>query len=202
VQAPLLTYVTDTATVPEHVLLERLGTLAARAPTVMPRVAVQLRDPFRATRDLLLLAKRLRAHADELGYRLLVNDRIDVAILARADGVHLGRASMCAADARRLLGPDAFVSIACHDTADVLAAARAGADACTLSPVFASPGKGPPLGTEAIVAAKRALADAGLAIAVVALGGIDASSALLAFDAGADGVASIRAEVPASSLRP
>jgi thiamine-phosphate pyrophosphorylase len=90
-------------------------------------------------------------------------------------------------------GREPFVSVACHAPSDVVAAAREGADAAVLSPIFASPGKGAPLGPAALAEARRALDDAGFShVHLVALGGIDASRAPSCFAAGAGGVAAIR----------
>lgn len=198
---PRLVYVTDTATVAEAELLGRIERIARTAPELLPAVAVQLRDLGLPTPLYVALARRLRAHSRALGYRFFVNDRVDVALLVAADGVHLGGGSMSIADARLLLGARAFVSVACHRVDEVAAAARAGADACSLSPIFESPGKGRALGPEIIAEARASLASRGLAIGIVALGGIDDATAQLALRAGADGVAAIRAEIAPKQLR-
>lgn len=195
---PLLTYVTDTRVVDGERLLARLDRFRREAPDLTPRVAVQVRDLGRSGRELATTARDLARGARALGCRLVVNDRIDLALLVGADGVHLGRTSVSIADARRLLGPAALVSVACHAPAEVVVAARLGATCCTLSPIFASPGKDAPLGVEAIGEARRLLAQAGLTIGLVALGGIDADTAKDALAEGADGVAAIRAEIPAA----
>jgi thiamine-phosphate pyrophosphorylase len=103
--------------------------------------------------------------------------------------VQLGEGSVRVREARSLLGDRAWIGRSCHDERGLAEALADGADAVTLSPLFASPGKGEPLG-EARFAALRARFPA---LFVVALGGIDARNAHRAFAAGADAVAAIRA---------
>lgn len=198
-RAPLFTLITATSAVPEPDLLARLAGLAALPPEVRARVAVQLRDPELPPRALLALGRRLREATAAMGAALLVNDRLDLALLLGADGVHLGRRSVALADARALLGDAVFVSVACHDLADVDRAAAAGADAVVLSPIFASPAKGPPLGPGALRAARARLDQIPRPAALLALGGVDAGTAPACLAAGADGVAAIRAD-PAAVL--
>jgi thiamine-phosphate pyrophosphorylase len=197
-EAPRLTYITDTRTIVQKELFDRLERLVRRAPSRSHRFAVQLRDPQLSGRELMFFAKELRTRTRELGIRLIVNDRADVAHLVGAHGLHLGRESITIDDARRLFGPSFFISIACHSAAEVVQAANAGATACTLSPIFASPQKGAPLGLEAIREARSLLSASGVDIGLVALGGIDSKTAGLAIDAGADGVAAIRSEIDPS----
>jgi thiamine-phosphate pyrophosphorylase len=193
VHTPRLLYVSDTRVVPADALVARLERAATLPEGLRARLGVQLRDPELSSRALLALGARLRAVTGAMGASLVVNDRIDLALALGADGVHLGRRSLGVDDARALLGSAAWISVACHDLADVEAAARAGASAVTLSPIFASPGKGTPLGSSALSRARRALA--GTRTDLIALGGIDAAGALACFGAGADGVAVIRADL-------
>lgn len=192
---PRWTQITASAVAPEPVVLERLSALAALPPEARARAAVQLRDPELSGRELHALGRRLRDATAALGASLVVNDRVDLALLLGADGVHLGRRSVGVADARALLGAGVFVSVACHSVDEVLRAADAGADAAVLSPIFATPGKGPPLGLEALREARARLASASRSVAIIALGGVDAASAPACLAAGADGVAAIRADL-------
>jgi thiamine-phosphate pyrophosphorylase len=192
---PIVQLITDLTTVPETAVFERLRRAAQLPPEARSRLDVQLRDPSLSTHELLRLAHALRAATADLGARLVVNDRVDIALLAGADGVHLGRASMSVAQARSLLGPLAWISTSAHSVADVVAAAAAGANAALLSPIFASPGKGAPLGPGALAEARAALRVAGHALCLYALGGVTAESAPRCFEAGAGGVAAIRADL-------
>lgn len=112
------------------------------------------------------------------------------------DGVHLPEASAAEVPAvRSHLGDAAIITVACHGIAAVLRAAELGADAVLLSPIFASPGKGTPIGLDAITAARAALDGQRFSTRLVGLGGIDERSADLCLRAGADGVAVIRADL-------
>jgi thiamine-phosphate pyrophosphorylase len=87
-------------------------------------------------------------HAAAPGVRVLVNDRADIAIACRCAGVHLRGDSISPAEIRRI-APEGFViSVSCHSIEDVLRADAEGADLVLLSPIFASPGKGEPLGLD------------------------------------------------------
>jgi thiamine-phosphate pyrophosphorylase len=192
VEPPRIVQITDSTALPEAALFARIAS-ASRLPIERRRFAVQLRDPGLSGRALADLGVRLRAVTRACGVALIVNDRLDLARALGADGAHLGRRSLTVADARALLGPAAWISVACHDVDDVIRAATAGADAVTLSPIFASPGKGRPLGLPALQAARAALG--ALPTALHALGGVDLATAPACFAAGADGVASIRADL-------
>ena len=191
--APRIVQITDPSALPDAALFARLRAVGALAPEERARFAVQLRSPEVSSRALADLGLRLRAATRPLGVALVINDRLDLALALGADGVHLGRRSVTIADARLLLGPAAWISVACHDVDDVVRAALDGADAVTLSPIFASPGKGTPLGAAALGAARAATG--ARPIAIYALGGVDRASAPLCFAAGADGVAAIRADL-------
>jgi thiamine-phosphate pyrophosphorylase len=166
------------------------------------RAAVHLREKDLAGRELLALALALGAVCRRRGQLLLVNDRLDVALAAGADGVHLPSAGVPPGDARRLVGAGRLVGVSCHSAADVARARAAGADFAFLSPIHDTPSKrefGPPIGVEALREA------AALGLPLVALGGITAANAPEAFAAGARGVAAIRAWLmapdPAAALR-
>ena len=169
---------------------EEMETRAARLLAAVPAgsTALQLRDRRRSARALLALAERLRSLCARHDALFLVNDRIDVARAVDADGAHLGGRSIDVADARRLLGDGAFLSVAAHDLRDVEAAVAGGASAALVSPIFATPGKGPPRGL-ALVAEARVVA---ARMPIYALGGIDAARAGDCVAAGADGVAAMR----------
>jgi thiamine-phosphate pyrophosphorylase len=149
-------------------------------------VLVQVRE-----KDLdggLLLA--LVRSALATGARVVVNDRVDVALAAGAHGVHLPERGLAIADARALLGPHALIGASRHDLAGVAEAAAAGANFIQLGPIWPSPGKGEPLGTDALARAREVIAGRAQ---LVAVGGIDSRErADAALAAGADVVAAIR----------
>lgn len=146
-------------------------------------VTFGVRDHDATARARSALARSLITIARPHGARVLVHDRVDLALAVDADGVHLAERSIETAEARALGAR--YVSRSCHDAAGI-AAAR-GCDAITLSPLFASPKKGEPLGIARFTALARTTR-----VPVIALGGIDASNAHEAIAAGAVGVAMIR----------
>jgi thiamine-phosphate pyrophosphorylase len=133
-------------------------------------VAVQLREKDLDARPLLELARALRAVCDRHGAKLLVNERIDVALAADADGVHLPFDSVGANQARKLLGPSRLIGCSTHSPPDIAGAAHEGADFVVFGPVFDPISKGaygPAWGTAGCAAACRAAS-----IPVLALGGV------------------------------
>ena len=120
------------------------------------------------------------------GARVMVNDRVDVALAAGAYGVHLPERGMAIADVRAI-APQLAIGVSRHTIEGVRAAA--GADYVQLGPIWRTPGKGEPLGPLALEGA-RAVTTAKL----VAVGGIETLERVRAARrAGADGVAAIRA---------
>ncbi|HJZ88284.1 MAG TPA: thiamine phosphate synthase [Polyangia bacterium] len=166
-----------------YVITELEGADAAGALAPSEQWAIQLRDREASGAALLAAAERLA----RAGHRVYVNDRVDVALAAGCEGVQLGGSSVEVADARALGGPELGVGVSIHAPAEAAAARAAGADFCVLAPIFASPGKGPPLGLGALAEAARA------GLPVYALGGVDESNAAACLHAGAAGVAAIRA---------
>jgi thiamine-phosphate pyrophosphorylase len=153
---------------------------------------VQIREKDLDGGPLLALARVAIA----AGARVAINDRVDVAVAAGADGVHLPERGLAIADARALLGgdDDRVLGVSCHDLAGVRGAIAAGVDLVQLGPIWETPGKGPAIGTDALAAARAAIRDAGAATRLVAIGGIDSPERIAAAArAGADAVAAIRA---------
>ena len=144
----------------------------------------QVRAKGLPDRDLLALAQLVIAAVRPVGASVMVNDRVDVALAAGADGVHLGAEDLPVRAARRL-APDLLVGATCRDAASVARAAAEGASYAGFGPVFASASK-PDLPPARGVAALR---DATGALPIVAIGGIDPGGARAARAAGASGVA-------------
>jgi len=126
------------------------------------------------------------------GARIVVNDRLDIALAAGAQGVHLGGRSMRPGQVRAVIPaaePAFWVGVSCHSSADVLAAEIAGADYAMLGPIFETPSKlsyGPPLGLSILKEAVRQRR-----IPVLALGGITPERVRACLQAGAAGIAGI-----------
>jgi thiamine-phosphate pyrophosphorylase len=128
----------------------------------------------------------------------IVNDSIELALAARADGVHVGRDDAQAARARAAL-PAGIIGVSCYDKPGLAAAAReAGADYVAIGSVFASSSK-PHAARASLANVREAKALSGLPVA--AIGGIDQRNAAHAIDAGADMVAVIAAVFDAPDVR-
>lgn len=132
--------------------------------------AVQLREKDLTAAELYPLALELRDLTRRFGARLLINDRIDVALAVEADGVHLGGQSLPVAAVRRILGDRMLIGVSTHRTEEILPATAAGADFVTFGPVYETPSKlhyGDPVGLSAL---ERACAIS--PVPVFALGGV------------------------------
>lgn len=139
-------------------------------------------------RSLMALTERVIGAVRGAGAVVTVNDRLDVALAAGADGVHLGSADLAVAAARRI-APDLLIGATCRSRADVERAASEGASYAGFGPVFVTASKDglpSPLGIGAIGPAAGVLP-------LVAIGGVDGGSARSVVDAGAHGVAVIGA---------
>jgi len=182
-KAPRLVLVTDPAFDADVIARTVAAVLAA-----VPGACVQLRDRHASDDAIAPLAERIRSITRARGGSFVVNRRLALAKRVHADGVHVDVADVAAARAEWPL--PAIVGSPAHTDEDVAHARAAGASFVLVSPVFASPGKGAPRGTDAI---RSARAIAGTDLGVVALGGVTSENARECFEAGADGVAAIRA---------
>jgi thiamine-phosphate pyrophosphorylase len=195
-EPPRVILISSVDQVPAPELIARIRAAAPLPLSLRQRLAVMLRDPALSGRALYQLGASLREATSALGASFVVNDRLDLALALGADGAHLGRLSVATKDARALLGPSAWISRACHSVDEVVKSAAEGANAAFLSPIFASPGKAPPLGVEALALAREALDRQGSqAVSLVALGGIDPNVAGPCFAAGAGALAAIRGDL-------
>lgn len=148
----------------------------------------QVRAKDLGGRDLTALVEGVVSLVRPAGAVVTVNDRLDVALAAGADGVHLGSADLPVAAARRV-APDLLVGATFRSRAEVERAASDGADYAGFGPVFATaskPGLPAPVGVPAVSAAAGVLP-------LVAIGGLDAGRAASVLAAGAHGVAVIGA---------
>lgn len=162
--------------------------------------AVQLRAKDVGGREMYELAVGLK---ELLGRRgsgtlFLVNDRVDVALAAGADGVHLGWDDLPPARARLLLGEEKVLGVSASSTAEALAALEAGADYLGAGPVYPTGTKadaGEPIGLEGL----REITGR-VDIPVVAIGGITVDRVREVLEAGASGVAVISAVIGADDM--
>lgn len=156
---------------------------------------VQLREKHLSTRELITEARALVELLRPHGIPLIVNDRVDVALAADADGVHLGQSDMQISDAREILGGGRIIGISAESIGDAVRAEREGADYIGISPVFATTTKkdiAAPLGLEGVRQIRKAVR-----LPLVGIGGISIANAAEVMRSGADGVAVVSAIVSA-----
>ena len=157
---------------------------------------VQLRDKLGSTRRMIETARAIKAALGSSGVPLLINDRVDVALAAGADGVHVGWDDMAVADARRLLGRDAIIGLSIKTAEQVAAAPAEFLDYACIGGVFETSSKDnpdPPVGIQGFVRLASAIRARAPKLPVGAIAGIDAANAGAVIAAGADGVAVISA---------
>jgi thiamine-phosphate pyrophosphorylase len=164
---------------------------------------IQYRDKLAETRLMVERARALRSALAGSGVPLLINDRVDVALAAGADGVHLGQDDMDPADARRLLGETAIIGLTIKTAEQADAAAHQAVDYTCIGGVFGTASKNnpaPPVGLDGLARIAARVRRATPA-PVGAIAGIDASTAAAVIGAGVDGVAIISALFMAESPR-
>lgn len=141
--------------------------------------------------ELVRIARRARAWCDEAGAALIVNDRIDVALAAGADGVHLGQTDLPLRAAKKIAG-SLWVGISTHDLHQVRVARAGGADYLGFGPIFQTRTKRDPdpvQGLTGLRAAVKVAED----LPIVAIGGITAEHARGIYEAGAAALCAISA---------
>jgi len=158
---------------------------------------VQYRNKNAETREMFEEAFRLREICQDALF--LINDRIDIALAAQADGVHLGQSDMPIAVARKLLGPERIIGLTVHNLSEALEGERLGANYLGVSPIFRTatkPDAGKPAGITLIEEIRRHVE-----IPLVAIGGINHSNAADVIKAGADGLCAISCVVAGEDVR-
>jgi len=160
---------------------------------------VQLREKTASTRAFIEQARVLKRLLAPLRVPLLINDRIDVALAADADGAHVGQQDMPVALARQLLGPAAIIGLSITELGQVHDRDVELADYLGVGPIFAQSTKlnaTPPLGLDGLAKVRRATGKP-----IVAIGGVSAANADAVRSAGADGIAVVSAIMGADDPR-
>jgi thiamine-phosphate pyrophosphorylase len=154
---------------------------------------IQYRNKEAATRTLYDEALCIKNICMGTSTRLIINDRIDIALAVDADGVHIGQEDMPYHVARNILGKDKTIGVTVHTLEEAKAAQAQGADYLGVSPVFTTATKldaGKPCGVEGLKAIRHACN-----VPIVAIGGIDLSNIGPVIEAGADMACAISAVV-------
>lgn len=215
---PLLCYVTDRLALPGANSANSLELLTQKIEEITAAGVdwIQIREKDLTTRELADLTARslhLSTTYSRLNaVRVIVNDRLDLALSLHAGGVHLGEKSLPVAEARRFLElakqrqsltPSFLIGASCHSLASARLAEREGADYVLFGPIFSTPSKvglGAPQGVQKLAEVCRAIS-----IPVLAIGGVTADNAFMCIEAGAAGIAAIRlfqaADNPSSTVR-
>jgi thiamine-phosphate pyrophosphorylase len=160
---------------------------------------IQLRDKQGSLRDLLPQARAIQALCRKAGATFIVNDRVDLALAAESDGVHVGQEDLPAEAARRLLGTRKILGVSTHSAAQGLAALSAGADYIGFGPMFATGTKDTgyaPRGSAGLAEVRRAVG----ALPILAIGGIVLENVDEVIRAGATAPAVISAVVAAPDI--
>ena len=158
---------------------------------------VQYREKNGQGKGMLEKARKLIALCHKYNVPLLVNDRLDIALLAGADGVHLGQDDIPVAEARRLAGEDFLIGATAHNVEEALAAEKAGADYLGCGAVFATHTKKDtvPLGLDGLQAIRQAVR-----IPIAGIAGITLDNYRLVLGTGANGIAVVSAILGAPDI--
>lgn len=190
---PLLCYITDRRELPGEDVLSRMEQAVAAGVEL-----VQLRERDLSARQLLALAESALARTRGSKTRLLVNDRLDIVLAARADGLHLPSHGLPVGEVRRRF-PALLLGASCHNLQELRRAEEDGADFAVFGPVFETASKrvyGPPVGLDRLAEAAGATR-----IPVLALGGISLENAAACLRTGAAGLAAISMFQKSSDLK-
>ncbi len=153
--------------------------------------AIQLREKDCSTREFIQIAREIKKLLTDLNIPLIINDRVDIAQLIKADGVHIGQSDMDYTDARSLLGYNAIIGVSVENKTQALTAISSDVDYISISPVFTTPTKPEAKDFWGIEGLKeiRKLTNKYL----VAIGGINETNIYEVLQAGADGIAVVSA---------
>jgi len=174
-----------------YAVLDRDDPALARTLLASGARALQVRLKPATAAEQLAVARFARELCDEHGAMLIINDRIDVALAARADGVHLGQTDVPLADARRL-AKHLVIGVSTHDLAQVTAAIAGGADYLGYGPIYKTRTKANPDPVQGLGALHAAVGVAGTT-PIVAIGGIRPHHAAEVYSTGAAAICAISA---------
>lgn len=151
---------------------------------------IQIREKHFSPRDFYESAEAALAVARQNKVRIVINDRVDIALALKADGVHLGQDDLPPEYARRILGPDAIIGFSTHSVRQAVEALHLPIDYIAIGPIFLTKTKANPdlpLGIDGLVEVRKATGD----FPLVAIGGITSENFKQVLNAGADSAAMI-----------
>ena len=151
---------------------------------------IQLREKFAAPKDFFAEAKEALKIARKNDVKIIINDRVDIALALGADGVHLGQNDLPPEHARKILGEKAIIGFSTHNLRQAVEAVKLPVNYIAIGPVFPTKTKANPdeiVGIEAVKKAREAVGN----FPLVAIGGITLENFLEVIEAGADSVAVI-----------
>ena len=152
---------------------------------------VQLREKILSPLEFYIEAAAAMRVARERGIKIIINDRVDIALALQADGVHLGQDDLPPEAARRVLGPDAIIGFSTHDPEQARLATQMPVDYIAVGPIFATTTKrapDPSVGLNGLRIVRQAVGT----VPLVAIGGITLENSQEVLDAGADAIAVVR----------
>ncbi len=156
------------------------------------QVRLKARDRRVGAGEILRVARMARRVCDEHGAKLVVNDRFDLALLAKADGVHLGQHDLPVRRVRELVGDRLFIGVSTHDANQVRAAVMAKPDYIAYGPVFETATKENPDPVQGLEALHRAVELVG-STPTVAIGGITRDQVAAVYATGVSAICAISA---------
>lgn len=158
---------------------------------------IQLREKCLSPKDFFEDAREALEIARSNGVRIIINDRVDIALALDADGVHIGQTDLAPSNAKTLLGPDKIVGFSTHSVTQAIEAMKLEVDYIAIGPVFETATKvdtDPVVGPQGVIEVRAAIGD----LPLIGIGGIKSENLAEVFNAGADSVALI-SEILASS---
>jgi len=151
---------------------------------------IQLREKYASPKEFYAEAEKALQIARKYGAKIIINDRVDIALALKADGVHLGQDDLPPASARKILGENAVIGFSTHSIAQAIEAVKMPIDYVAIGPVFATKTKENPdeiVGLDGLKKVRDAVGD----FPLVAIGGIDSANLTKVFESGADSCAII-----------
>lgn len=149
---------------------------------------IQLREKYASSRGFYDAAKEVLDYTSGSEIKIIINDRVDIALALKADGVHLGQDDLPPGCARKILGEEVIIGFSTHNIEQAIEAVKLPLDYIAIGPIFATQTKenpDPVVGIEGVKTVRQAIAD----FPLVAIGGINFDNARTVLQSGADSIA-------------